>query len=138
MTLHISSMIPDRALEESALFKAITRVAIDWAGVANQPMQKKLPILSVVYLLPSRREKADFEGLRLHSYQKDAQTLRIEAAVPENMLESAHAERYVRAILLDAIDAAGEFFNEQRILFDAPGHLALVEALAPKQRNAVH
>lgn len=138
MTVHISSMIPDRALEESAVFKAITKVAIDLAGFAGQPMQKKLPILNIVYLLPSQREKADFEGLRLHSFEKDAQMLRIEAAVPAKMVESPHAERYVIAILLDAIDAAGEFFNEQRILFDAPGHLAFVEAMTPKQHSAIH
>lgn len=138
MTLHISSMIPDRALDESAVFKAITKVAMDLAGFANQPIQKKQPILNIVYLLPSQLEKADFEGLRLHSFEKDGQTLRIEAAVPAKMVESAHAERYVIAILLDAIDAASEFFNEQRILFDAPGHLALVDAMTPKQRNAIH
>ncbi|MCK9604871.1 MAG: hypothetical protein M0R33_00285 [Methylomonas sp.] len=138
MTLHISSMIPDRALDESTLFKAITKVAIDWAGFMNQPIQNKLPILNIVFLLPSRLEKADFEGLRLHSFEKDTQTLRIEAAVPAKMLESAHAERYVIAILLDAIDAAGEFFTEQRILFDAPAHLALVAAMQPQQQNAIH
>ncbi|AEG00964.1 hypothetical protein [Methylomonas methanica] len=138
MTLHISSMIPDRALDESAVFKAITKVAIDWAAFANQPIQKKRPVLNVVFLLPSQQEKADFEGLRLHSFEKDTQTLRIEASVPAKMVESAYAERYVVAILLDAIDAAGEFFNEQRILFDAAGHLALVDAMAPKEQNAIH
>lgn len=138
MTLYISSMIPDRALDESAVFKAITKVAMDLAGFVHQPIQKKQPILNIVYLLPSQLEKADFEGLRLHSFEKDAQTLRIEAAVPAKMVESAHAERYVIAILLDAIDAAGEFFNEQRILFDAAAHMALVDAMAPKQRNAIH
>lgn len=138
MTLHISSMIPDRALEESALFKAVTGVAMGWAGFANHALQKKAPILSIVYMLPSRRENAGFQGLRLHSFQKDTQTLTMEAAVPENMLESVHAERYVIAILLDAIEAAAEYFGEQCILFDAPGHSALVEALAPNPRNAMH
>ncbi|MCQ8105277.1 hypothetical protein NP590_14270 [Methylomonas sp. SURF-2] len=138
MTIQISSMIPDRALDESALFKAITKVAIDLAGLATQAVQKKLPILNVVFMLPSRQEKADFEGLRLHSFDQSDQTLRIEAAVPEKMLDSRHAERYVLAILADAIDAAAEFFNEQRILFDAPAHFALVEVLAPKQQQAIH
>jgi len=138
MTLHISSMIPDRSLDESALFKAITQVAMELAKFVNQPIQNKAPSLNVVFLLPSRQEKADFEGLRLHSFDKEAQTLRIEAAVPEKMLASTHAERFVLAILMDAADAAGEFFEEQRILFDAPAHLALLEALTPKERHAVH
>lgn len=138
MTLQISSMIPDRSLDESALFKAITKVAMDLAGLAAQPIQKKLPILNVVFMLPSRQEKADFEGLRLHSFDKSGQTLRIEAAVPEKMLTSSHAERYVLAILADAVDAAGEFFNEQRILFDAPQHAALVEVISPKPQHAIN
>lgn len=138
MTVHISSMIPDRSLEESALFEAITQVAMELAKFNNQPIQNKAPILNVVFLLPSRQEKADFEGLRLYSFDKEAQTLRIEAAVPEKMVASTHAERFVLAILMDAADAAGEFFEEQRILFDAPADLALLEALTPKQRHAVH
>jgi hypothetical protein len=127
-------MMPDRVLDESAIGKAIIKTAIDLAGLRDEPIQKRAPILDLTFLLPSRQEKADFEGLRLHSFDKSSQTLRIESAVPEKMVASTHAERFVVAVMLDAIDAAAEFFTEQRILFDAAGHLVLVESLvAPKQ-----
>ncbi|MBD9355353.1 hypothetical protein IE877_05575 [Methylomonas sp. EbA] len=131
-------MMPDRALDESAIIKAIIKTAIDLARLREEPIQKRAPILDLVFLLPSREEKADFEGLRLHSFDKAAQILRIESAVPEKMVASTHAERFVVAVMLDAIDAAAEFFTEQRILFDAAGHLALVESLAAKEQYALN
>lgn len=138
MALHIASMMPDRALDESAVGKAITRIAIELAGLRNQPLQKRAPVLDIVFLLPSRVEKADFEGLRLHSYEQGTQMLRIESAVPEKMVTSTHAERFVVAVLLDAIDAAAEFFAERNILFDAFGHQALIEAMAVGPQRAIH
>lgn len=138
MTLQISSMLPDRALEESILFKAITKVAMDLARATSHPVQSKLPLINVVFLLPSRQEKASFEGLRLHSFDTETQSLRIEAGVPDKMVTSTHAERYVWAILMDATDAAAEFFAEQNILFDAQAHLAMLEMLEPKEQYAIN
>ena len=130
MTLHIGSMLPDRSLDESAFVKSITKVAIDLARLRDQLVQQKTPVLDIVFLLPSREEKADFEGLRLHSFDSAGQILRIESAVPEKMVTSIHAERFVIAIMRDAIDAAGEFFSERCVLFDLSEHLALVDSIA--------
>jgi hypothetical protein len=138
MTLYIGSMMPDRSLDESVLFKAITKVATDLAGLRDQLVQQKTPVLDIVYLLPSREEKADFAGLRLHSFDHAGQILRIESAVPEKMLTSIHAERFVIAIMQDAIEAAGEFFNEQHILFDASEHMALVDLVITKEQRAIN
>ena len=138
MTLHIGSMMPDRSLDESVLIKAITKVATDLAGLRDQLVQKKTPVLDIVFLLPSREEKADFAGLRLHSFDHAGQILRIESAVPEKMVTSIHAERFVIAIMQDAIDAAGEFFSEQHILFDVSEHLALVDLVIPKEQRAIN
>ena len=136
MTLNIGCMMPDRALDECALVRAVTKVAIDLAGQRKQATQNKVPIIDILFLLPSHQEKADFIGLRLRSFNSAEQILRIESAVPEKMLESVHAENYVFAILMDAIDAAGLFFTEESILFDVPGHLALVDFIV--QKNTMH
>lgn len=138
MTIHIASMMPDRALDESAINKAIVKTAIDLAMRRDEPLQKRAPIVDLVFLLPSRQEKADFEGLRLHSFDSASQTLRMESAIPEKMVSSSFAERFILAVMLDAIDAAADFFIEQRILFDAAGHLALVESLTPPAQCAVN
>jgi len=131
-------MMPDRSLDESALIKAITKVATDLARLRDQLAHKKTPVLDIVFLLPSRQEKADFAGLRLHSFDYAGQILRIESAVPENMVTSIHAERYVIAIMLDAIEAAGEFFSEQHVLFDVSEHLALMALIIPKEQRAIN
>ena len=138
MTLHIGSMMPDRSLDENVLIKAITKVATDLAGLRDQLVQKKMPVLDIVFLLPSREEKAGFAGLRLHSFDHHGQILRIESAVPEKMVTSIHAERFVIAIMQDAIDAAGEFFSEQHILFDVSEHLALVDLVITKEQRAIN
>jgi len=138
MTLHIGSMMPDRSLDESVLIKAITKVATDLAGLRDQLVQQKTPVLDIIFLLPSREEKADFAGLRLHSFDHAGQILRIESAVPEKMVTSIHAERFVIAIMQDAIDAAGEFFSEQHVLFDLSAHLALVDLVTTKEQRAIN
>lgn len=138
MTLHIGSMMPDRALDESALIKAITKIATDLAKLRGQLIQQQAPVLDIIFLLPSKQEKADFTGLRLHSFNQGSQILRIESAVPEKMVESSNAERFVLAIMQDAIDAASEFFNGQHILFDGTAHLSLVDLISPKEQHALH
>ena len=45
------------------------------------------------------------------------------------MVDSVNAERYAVAIVLDAIDAAKEFFFERHILFDADAHMALIDTM---------
>jgi hypothetical protein len=138
MTLHIGAMMPDRSLDESALIQAITKVATDLAGLRDKPVQKKTPVLDVIFLLPSQQEKADFTGLRLSSFDRSGQILRIECAVPEKMVASIYAQRFVIAIMQDAIDAAGELFKEQHILFDVLEHLALVDWVIPKEQRAIN
>jgi hypothetical protein len=138
MAIHIASMIPDRALEESALINAITKTAMDLAVYRDLAIQNRAPVLDIVFLLPSRLEKPEFSGLRLHSFDAATQTLRLESAVPDKMVNSTHAERFVIALLLDAIDAAADFFTEQRVLFDAAAHIAMIEAISPKQQYAIN
>lgn len=137
MTLHIGSMMPDRTLEESELIKGITKIAANLTRLHDHPAQKRSPIVDVVFLLPSQQEKADFIGMRLHSFHASGQILRIEAAVPEKMVASSHAERYAVAIMQDAIDAAKEYFNEQNILYDADEHMALVDLAATTQAHTI-
>ena len=54
------------------------------------------------------------------------------------MLNSMPAERFVIAILPDAIDAAGEFHAEKNLLFNASEHSALVYLVTAKLPEAMH
>jgi hypothetical protein len=47
-------MMPDRSLDKSVLIKAITKVATDLAGLRDQLVQQKTPVLDIIFLLPSR------------------------------------------------------------------------------------
>ena len=138
MTLHIGSMMLDRSLDESVLIKAITKVAIDLAGLRDQLVQQNTPVLDMIFLLPRREENADFVGLCLHSFVHAGQIIRIETAVPEKMVTSIHAERFVIDIMQDAIEVAGEFFREQHILFNLTEHLELVDLVITKEQHAIN
>jgi len=138
MTLHIGSMMLDRSINESVLIEVITKFATDLDGLRDQLVQQKTPVLDIIFLLPSREEKADFAGLRLHSFDHAGQILRIESAVPEKMVTSIYAERFVIAIMQDAIDAAGEFFREQHIQFNLTEHLALMDLVITKEQHAIN
>lgn len=129
MTIHISTMMPNRSLDESSFMLAVTKTAIQLADNRDLPVQNTTPVLDIVFLLPSRQEQAGFEGLRLHSFNRDNQMLRIESAVPPKMLDSIHAGRFIIAIMQDAIDAASEYFSEQQLLFNAAEHIALTNRL---------
>jgi len=122
-------------LEESDLIKGITKIAANLTRSNEHLVQKRSPIRDIVFLLPSGREKAEFTGMRLHSFDRSEQILRIEAAIPESMVTSSHAERYAIAVMQDAVDAAQEYFFEQNILFDAAGHMALIDFIAPNQEK---
>jgi len=138
MSILIASMTPDRALEDSAISRAITKIAIALAGYRQLPVQQRLPLIDIVFMLPGSQERAQFTGLRIRGFDPTTQSLQFEAAVPDKMIGSAHAERYVIAVMQDAIDAGAEFCRERQILFDSAEHLALSEALAEKPRYAVN
>lgn len=137
MTIHISSMMPDRSLDESELIQAIVKIAMLLAKAKKEQIPKT-PSLDIIFLLPSQQEKAGFTGLRLTSFDKASQTLTLESAVPEKMVTSAHAQRFVIAVILDAIDAAKEFFNEQKIPFNETQYSALIEFIDPTHQPSVH
>jgi hypothetical protein len=54
------------------------------------------------------------------------------------MVSSIYTERFVIAIMQHAIDAAGEFFVEQHILFNLTEHLALIDLITSKERYAIN
>jgi|GEM_PF-570652 len=136
MTIHISTMMPNRSLDESAFMSAVTKTAIQLAEFRHLPAQNTMPVLDIVFLLPGRQEQAGFEGLRLHSFSRDTQMLRIESAVPEKMLDSIHVGRFIIAIMQDAIDAAAEYFSEQQLLFNAAEHITLTNRLMGLEQRA--
>lgn len=131
MTLFIGAYYPDKALESSIFGEAITRVAVKLAQSRDHKLQSTSPNLDFYFLLPSETAQPDFQGMRIHSFDKATDTLRIESSVPEHMVSSKHAEDYVVASLSDAVDNAFEFFSDTNtaVLFQRDEYQSLVESL---------
>lgn len=138
MALFIGAFLPDRQLDDSAFCKALTKVAMDLARFNQQSLQAGKPDLDLYFLIPGKDDMPDFEGMRLHSFNADSRTLKIESSVPRQMIQSAHAERYVVAAIQDALDGALDFFQMQDIEFQRDEYLYLIDTLDAQNGASIH
>jgi len=116
MSLFCAAFLPDQTLKECRFVTVLTKVA---ANLTRQrALTAKQPDVDICFLLPSEHERPDFTGMRFHSWQPQQTTLRIEAAVPEPMLNSDLTENYIIAAMQDAVDNAAGFFAEINMPFD--------------------
>lgn len=130
MTLFIGAYLPDHQLGQSAFCNALTSLAIDLAQYSQHPLQQSNPRLDLYFLMPGWDDMPQFEGLRLHFYDDSSKTLKIESSVPESIIHSAHAKKYVVAAILDAIDQADDFFSTQQMVFERDGYMDMIETLS--------
>ncbi|MDF1589701.1 MAG: hypothetical protein P1P93_11270 [Gammaproteobacteria bacterium] len=140
MTLSIGAYLPDIELDTSSFCQALTGVAIELVQYRQHRLQSNKPNISLSFLMPSREEKPDFEGMRLHSFDANSNTLKIESAVPPQMVQSTHAKHYVVAAMQDAIDGAYDFFEAQKVKFERDDYLQLIDTMSTKHSvaKAVH
>jgi hypothetical protein len=138
MALFIGAFIPDRQLDQSAFCQALTKVAIDLARFRQHPLQASRPNVDLYFLMPGKDEMPQFQGMRLHSFDASSNTLKIESSVPRQMIQSAHAERYVVAAIQDAVDGAYDFFEAEQIEFQRDEYLGLIDTLSAKSGASIH
>lgn len=132
MTLFIGAYYPDNELQRSVFGEAVTSVALKLAQARSHRLQSTAPHVDFYFLVPSEVAKPDFQGMRIHSFDNETDTIRIESSVPEHMVTSKHAEEYVVASLLDAMDNAFDFFADSAVLFQRDEYQNLVESLRSK------
>ena len=138
MALYIGAYLPDRDLDQSAFSRALVRVAAELARLRQHPLQGSSPHLDLHFLMPGKEERPMFDGMRLHSFDSRSNTLRMESAVPERMLQSTHAEAFVIAAMQDAVDNAHNFFASRQGGFERNGYFSLIDGLngtAPAART---
>lgn len=127
MTLYISINTPTKELEKSPIDKAITVLAANVAVEKRNGHLPKGPALDVTFMLPSKEEVPPFKGMRMGGYTSENQTLFFESAVPDHIISSNNAPRYVAISLQDVIDNANDFFKNNHIDFDeAQWHRAII------------
>ncbi len=119
MGLYISVTTASSTTTDSAINEAIIHLA---AAVANKTKQGLIPdgpSLDVTFMLPGQLEKPDFTGMRMGGYTTQGDTLFFEKAVPEHILQSTQAPRYVAMVMQDVVVEAESFFREHDMAFDA-------------------
>jgi hypothetical protein len=133
MSLFISINTPSKELEKSPIDDAITILAANAAVEKRNGHLPKGPALDITFMLPSNNDVPPFSGMRMGGFTNENQTLYFESAVPEHIVRSKHAPRYVALALQDVVDNASDFFKSNNVDFDeAQWH----RAIAPLIRTA--
>ncbi|TVZ38812.1 hypothetical protein P886_3194 [Alteromonadaceae bacterium 2753L.S.0a.02] len=130
MSIRVGAFYPDAQLKESQFANALTKVAMALASSPDASVQKNAPEVEVLFMLSGKFDSPGFEGMRIRRYDSKAESLIIEAAVPEKIVNSENAETYVIAAMLDAAENAAEFLGEIQMEFDCAAHMALIESLS--------
>ncbi len=118
MGLYISVHSPGSELAKSPIDEAITFIA------AHAVMEKRSghipsgPSLDITFMLSGSQDKPPFNGMRMGGYSDESRTLYFEAAVPEKMTHSQEAAQYVALVMHDMIENAGEYFEENGVIFN--------------------
>jgi hypothetical protein len=127
MSLYISINSPTKDLEKSPIDEAITILAANAAIEKRNGHLPKGPTLDVTFMLSNNLDVPPFKGMRMGGYTHENQTLFFQSAVPEHIVRSKHAPRYVAVALQDVVDNASDFFKSNNIAFDeAQWHRAIV------------
>jgi len=130
VSLYISVMRPSSELEKSPIDVAITVLA------ANAQVEKRTgrlpqgPALDITFMLPHKDDVPNFQGMRMGGYTEENKTLFFESAVPEHIVHSKSASRYVLVALQDAIENASEFFENSSVKFDKANWYQACKSLA--------
>ncbi|MAK91034.1 MAG: hypothetical protein CMI03_19175 [Oceanospirillaceae bacterium] len=126
MALFCAAYIPDQTLKECQFVSLLTKVAAKLTRARAHTQDQ--PDIDICFLLPFGAERPDFRGMRFHSWQQRQSTLKIEAAVPEHMLNSRHTESYIIAAIEDAVDNAADFFGEIKLPFNSQAFHSQIQA----------
>ena len=129
MSLYCEAFMPDQGLKETEFVRVLTNIAGKLTLKIHDQAPGTEPDIDLRFLLPAGDDVPLFSGMRLHSYDRRAQRLLIESAVPERLLNSKHCSAYIVAVMQDAIDNANDFFNEQQVGFNSSRQHNLVEGL---------
>ncbi len=126
MSFYLNVVTASRDLDGSEIDKAIMATAMRIAKIRNGLETSNSATIDLTLMLPGKIEKPGFQGMRMTGFSGEEGTLYIESAVPESMLQSEHAERYVNAVVQDAFDNAMAFFAEQGVEFSEQPWQALL------------
>jgi hypothetical protein len=127
-TLSIGSVV-DPGPHNRRWREAVRRlsIAVDDAQADDPSVSASSLNLNVVFHIPGRILKPEFEGVRTGSYSKIDNELMVQIALAER--EPADPDAHVRAALLSAVDAAERWAQRRDVLGDTRAHRAILGRL---------
>lgn len=130
MSLSINIRSASSDASDSPISRAITHLA---AVVKRRQLEGALPegpTLDVTFMLPGKLEKPGFNGMRMGGYTDRERVLYFEASVPDTLVHSSQAGRYVELALNDVVTNANDFFVQNYRPFDRAAWQEVLDHLA--------
>lgn len=137
MSLYISTNMPSSKLVNTAIDEAITFVAAHAAIERKHGRMPTGPSLDVTFMLPGEYEIPLFQGMRMGGYTHESDTLYFETAVPEHIIKSDEAPRYIAIVMEEVVENAREFFFENKIDFNARQWRTTIAKLTKSEQGSV-
>lgn len=115
---------------DSQMSRAITHLAAKAVRKGQRGDLPSGPGLDITFMLPGKLDKPGFQGMRMGGYTDRDKVLYFETAVPETLIQSTQAVRYVELTLQDAIDNAHDFFTQNYREFDRDSWQQVLDQLS--------
>lgn len=135
MSLYISIRTASSELTESPINKAITSLATTIAMKMKHNIIPDGPSIDVTFMLPGKHDKPDFTGMRMGGYSQENNTLFFEKAVPEHIIYSDEADKFVELVMQDVVENANDFFRENNISYEVERWQHLLSVLKEDNQN---
>ena len=129
MAIYLNVMNLAKDLDGCPIDNAITSLARELAKLRNSFKNNDSSNIDITLMLPSTEARPASNGMQMTSYSAQSDTLYIQAAIPEKMLHSQHANQYVSALVQDAIDNSAIFFAEKGRHFPTLQWLSALQAI---------
>lgn len=130
MSLSINIRSASSDALDSQMSRAITHLAAKAVRRSHHGDMPAGPGLDITFMLPGKLDKPGFQGMRMGGYTDREQVLYFETSVPEALIQSNQAVRYVELTLQDAIDNANDFFVQNYRDFDRAGWQRVLDQLS--------
>lgn len=132
----LGAMLGGPELDETPLVLALWDIKRHIAEARAESKVEEGGAIDLVLHLPGSQIELEYEGLRTGKFSGKEQMLMIQAAVPEDELDSEDPARFIFAVMREAISMAAPAFKKTNIPFSVEDHLALVDAVESEYRQA--
>lgn len=129
MSLTLGLVFGDPIADQTPMGRALVDILRRKPEEHEQGVISEQAMLNVVFHIPGRHSKPDYQGIRTGRFSKKEKGYMIQVAVPESLVTSGDPDRFIFDALREAIAIAKPRFEKHNLEFSVAEHLQFVQAL---------